>query len=316
MSKLHDIVAPWLLDDESDELLELRDRLVWLRRHLFGEYEPSEVLDFDDRLVRWLENVPDGPERRALFKLLGHLFFVAKPQFKALCRGAFNDVIARWLLDEEAIELAAPDLGDRLQEAARRTWFCAVTDSMNINSFLKVNNLSGHDIRSDWRSLEKLADPDRVSAHVAEQGISRIVFLEDFVGSGGQIRSTIVWARSALPTTPILLAPLICCPEGLDTGRRLSTRYNIEFAPVLALAEPLFLMPDQQAGEPEVFGEVREIIGREKHRLGEWDEDPFGHGDTGAIFAMYSNCPDNSLPIIHEQNDDWKALFPRVSREA
>ena len=315
MSTLHDIVAPWLLRDDSDELVDLRDRLVWLKRHLFGEYEPSSFLQFDDRLIRWLENVPDGADRRAMFRLLGHLFFVAKPQFKALCRGAFNDGIARWLIDQAAIDIAGDDLAARLHDAAARTWFCPVTDSMNINSFLKVNNLGGHDIRADWRSLEALADPAEVTRHIGCQNIERIVFLEDFVGSGEQMRSTIVWARHALPNTPMLLAPLICCPEGAITGRLLARKYKLSFAPTLTMQAEQFLLPDPEHGEPPLFGDVRQLIVEVKSRLGEWEDQPFGHMDTGAIFSMFSNCPDNSLAIIHQQSADWNALFPRVHRE-
>lgn len=315
MSTLDDIVRPWLLADDGDELINLRDRLMWLRRQLLSEYEPSPVLQFDDRLIRWLENVPDGPDRRAMFRLLDHLFFVAKPQFRALCRGAFNDVVARWLLDQETIDLAVSDLGARLEQAAGQTWFCPVTDSMNINSFLKVNNLHGQDIRADWRSLEALGDSSAIQEHVVKQGIRRIAFLEDFVGSGDQMRSTIIWAREVLPDLPILLAPLICCPEGNVTGRLLAKRYNISFAPTLLIRADQFLLPEAQPLEPELFGEVRTLIQNVKARLGDWIDEPFGHADTGAIFSMFSNCPDNSLPIIHHHGSDWNALFPRVRRE-
>lgn len=315
MSRLHEIVDGWLLGDDSDDLVVLRDQLIWLQRHLFIEYEPSSFLSFDDRLAQWLENVPDGPDRRTLFRLVGHLFFVAKPQFKALCRGAFNDVIVRWLLDQEDIPLDAADLTRRLEEAVRTTWFCPVTDSMNINSFLKVNNLKGKDVRADWRSFESVADPQELRHHVQGEGISRIVFLEDFVGTGDQMRSTIVWAREALPDLPMLFCPLICCPEGADTGSRLRRRYRIDFAPVLSLRPELFLLPEPQDGEPDLFADVRALIGRIEDHLGDWSEEPFGHGATGAVFSMYSNCPDNTLPIIHEQNESWDALFPRIRRD-
>lgn len=315
MSRLHQIVDRWLLDDDSDDLVVLRDQLIWLQRHLFIEYEPSPVLSFDDRLAQWLENVPDGADRRILFRLVGHLFFLAKQQFKALCRGAFNDVIMRWLLDEENIPLDAVDLAQRLEEAVRTTWFCPVTDSMNINSFLKTNYLEGNDVRGDWRSFESVANPEELSQHVQDAGIQRIVFLEDFVGTGDQMRSTIVWARSALPATPMMLCPLVCCPDGADTGLRLQRRFHVHFAPVLSLRPELFLLRGPQSGEPAIFADARDLIDRVRTRLGDWNWEPFGHGSTGALFSSYSNCPDNTLPIIHESNDDWQALFPRVRRD-
>jgi hypothetical protein len=315
MTTLRDIVDPWLRDEDSDELIRLRDQLDWLRRHLFEDYEPEEYRRFDERLTDWLLNVDGEADRKALFRLLGHLFFLAKPQFKALCRGAFNDAIVRWLIEEENIQLDAPDLHQQLEQAVAATWFGAVTDSMNLNSFIKANRLSGHDIRAEWRTLERLGDPEAVRRHVTECGVRRLVLLEDFVGSGEQMRSAVVWARDVLPDIPILVAPLICCPEGAVNGQLIATRYGLAFEPTLRLRDDLFLLPMPVANEPPVFAEVRSLILRIKDRLGKWSSEPFGHEETGAIFAMFTNCPDNTLPIIHEQSASWNALFPRVRRE-
>lgn len=315
MTTLHEIVDPWLREDDSDELIRLRDQVEWLRRHLFDEYEPEQYRRFDERLTDWLLNVDDEADRKSLFKLLGHLFFLGRQQFSALCRGAYSDVIARWLIEEEDIPLDGGELHLRLEEAVASTWFGAVTDSMNLNTFIKANRLAGHDVRAEWRTLERLGDPDAVRKHVADNGVRRIVLLEDFVGSGEQMRSAVVWARAVLPDIPILVVPLICCPEGATNGQLIATRYGIAFEPTLRLREELFLLPDAAPGEPEVFVEVRALIHRVADRLGDWSDEPFGHEQTGAIFAMFTNCPDNTLPIIHQQGARWNALFPRVRRE-
>jgi hypothetical protein len=315
MTTLHEIVDPWLLDDDADDLVRLRDQLTWLRRAHFGVYEPDENRGFEDRLVDWLLNVEDDADRRTLFRLLGHLFFVAKPQFRALYRGAFNDAVVRWLIDQEGIPLDAHDMPVRLAAAARETWFCGVTDSMNLNSFLKVNKLQGNELRIDWRSCERIGNADLLREHVTTNGFKRMVLLEDFVGSGGQMRSAVIMARRTLPDMPMMLVPLICCPEGAETGRLIATSFDITFAPTLLLRDDLFLLPAPQPDEPLVFGEARELIERVKDRLGEWEGEPFGHAQTGALLATFANCPDNALPIIHEHSDSWKALFPRIRRE-
>lgn len=315
MTTLHDIVDPWMRDDDSDELILLRDQIDWLRKHLYEEYEPEEYRRFDERLTDWLLNVDDEADRKALFKLLGHLFFLAKEQFSALCRGAYSDVIARWLIEEEDIPLDASDLADQLDAAIGSTWFCGVTDSMNLNTFIKVNRLAGHAVRTDWLTLESLGDPAAIRKLVANNGVKRIVMLEDFVGSGEQMRAAVVLAREVLPDIPILVVPLICCPEGAINGQLIATRYSVAFEPTLRLREDLFLLPKAVEGEPAVFAEVRDLITRVADRLGECGDEPFGHEQTGAIFAMFTNCPDNSLPILHEQGDRWNALFPRVRRE-
>ena len=38
---------------------------------------------------------------------------------------------------------------------------------------------------------------------------------------------------------------------------------------------------------------------------------PVGFGDTEAAVCFEYRCPNNSLPVLWQSNDDWKALFPR-----
>ena len=100
---------------------------------------------FDDRLVEWLRNVEDGDDRKSLFRILEHLFFVGKQQFDALCRAAYDDAASRWIVDKCALEITDPNISTAITELTSYTWFCPITDSMRINSFLKLNGLRGHD---------------------------------------------------------------------------------------------------------------------------------------------------------------------------
>lgn len=38
---------------------------------------------------------------------------------------------------------------------------------------------------------------------------------------------------------------------------------------------------------------------------------PLGWGDSGLLVVMQHRCPNNSLPILHANNDKWTGLFPR-----
>ena len=254
-------------------------------------------------------------QQKAMFRLLRHLFFVGREQFESLCRAAFNDPITRWVIDLEAFDIIALDMTTRLKTAMTQTWFCPITDSMQINAFLKLNSLGGHSHRPDWRSLEELGDPAKIREYVTSENIRRLVLLEDFVGSGIQMTSSVSWAAETLPDTPILVIPLVCCPAGSDAGHSLAKRYpNLQFAPVLTLSSHLFLLREPQAEEPAEFERVRELSEQLAHRFGRMFDLPFGFGDTGALVVLYSNCPDNTLPIIHDQGLEWEALFPRIAR--
>ena len=108
---------------------------------------------------------------------------------------------------------------------------------------------------------------------------------------------------------------MICCPDGAAAGRRIEARRgNLAFAPTLTLRPELFLHGTAQPNEPSAFGELRGLVDRVRHRLGKFEKSPLGFGDTGALVALFSNCPDNSLPMIHHATADWVPLFRRVSR--
>lgn len=314
MSALFKLVEPWLLDADSDDLIKLRDHLVWLQKELFDEYEPNRYESFDDRLVEWLLNVDDGDDRKSLFRLLKHLFFVGKQQFDSLCRAAYGDQATRWVIDKCGLNISDPNLSDHIRTAMQHTWFCPITDSMRINSFLKLNGLRGHNHRPDWRSLQMFGDPARIQAYLTANSIERIVLLEDFVGTGDQMSNSVAWAAGNFPATQILVMPLVCCPRGVETGALLAAFANVTFSATLTLRPELFLRETHQADEPELFTRVRAIIQHVRARLNGWQAEPFGYEATGALVALYSNCPDNTLPLIHAQGDQWAPLFSRIRR--
>ncbi|HQS07644.1 MAG TPA: hypothetical protein PLK13_02365 [Xanthobacteraceae bacterium] len=315
MNEIFRLVEPWTMDADSDDLIQLRDHLVWLQKELFHEYEPNRYESFDDRVSAWLRNVPDGDDRKSLFRLLEHLFFVGKQQFDSLCRAAYGAQTTRWLIDLECLSLTNPQLSQLIDKEMRNTWFCPITDSMRINSFLKLNGHPGHDYRPDWRSLQIFADPDKLRNYVLADNIKRLVLLEDFVGSGNQIKEVVGWAAATLPRIPILVIPLVCCPAGVKTGKELSSSHgNVIFSPTLTLRPEHFLIETPRANEPEVFAQVRNLIHRVGARLNGWESNLFGYETTGALVALYSNCPDNTLPIVHYKGADWNPLFPRVRR--
>jgi hypothetical protein len=312
MSRIHEIVNPWLENDNSDDLARLKDDLVWLQDLLYKEYEPCAYQTFDDRIESWLRNLDDEADQQSMFRLLRHLFFVGRPQFESLCRASFNDTINRWIVDQASIDILKPALARYIDNEIGHTWFCPITDSMRINAFLKINNLKGHSHRPDWRSLAKLACPIKVRLFVSQFNVKRIVLLEDFVGTGEQMAETVTWAAQALPDIPVLVIPLVCCPEGVKTGAHITEKFaNVSFKPTLSLSTELFLKKGEVEGEPATFGTARALIEKIKDR---WTAQAFGYGETGAIVASYSNCPDNTLPMIHEESESWAALFPRITR--
>ena len=321
-ARLSHLLRHWALrdwDSQDEDFLD-HTAIQYLGRMAFDDYEPAQYERFDQRLDRWIHNVSEENDQQTLFLLLNHLFFIGRPEFESLCRAAYNGNVLRWLVDQLDVDFNDPCAMGALDDGFATTWFCPITDSMRINSFLKANGLTGHSHRPDWRSLRKFADPGKILRYVADNGIQRIVLLEDFVGSGTQIRSAITFAATISDEIPFLVLPLVICPVGHQVGCDLAERHaNVSYDAVLQISCTSLIKPDASPNEPPLFDTVRDLILRVRERLQNPAPDVdsqryHGYKGTGAVIAMYSNCPNNSLPIIHDETAQWRPLFPRIGR--
>lgn len=290
--------------------------LKFMCQKVFDEYEPSQFKPFESRLIEWLNNLDTEKKQKAFIAVLLDLFFIGKKEFESLYRLLANSIISRWIIDVENIDILDPEVSKNVLEKINSSWICPITDSLRINSFLKVNNLMAKDIRPDWRSLKRLGDIEKIQKFVRSNKIKNLILVEDFVGSGTQVKNVIKDASQILPKTNILLAPLVVCPDGNGVLKKEVKKYrNVDFNPTLILPNSTKFPNKTNASEPlHVF--LHKVFEEIEHRF-EFDKDETvtGYKSTGGQVAMYSNCPNNTLPIYHQDTDLWVSLFPRVGRQ-
>jgi hypothetical protein len=319
--KLAAKVQEWVMEVEDFDYNALHAQIEYNDKRLFREYLPTigPHPDFMNRLNSWLENVSMARDQKILFRLVPDIFFIPIEGFYSLYRSALRHVVVRWLIDELKIEFTSRKAETDIKKAIKETWFCPITDSMQIAAFYHANNIEGIDMRPDWRSLEEFGSPDKIRRYMGSNDLKRLVLIEDFVGSGSQIRSTLEFAIQSLGNKRILLTPLLICPEGVEMGRLLEAKSRtLTFMPVLSLPKEVLVHKIQEANKTEILKQVAEIVQRMdrqvkgNNRTGYYG--PFGYKETGALIVMHSNCPDNTLPIIRHSSNTWTALFPRSSR--
>jgi hypothetical protein len=314
----NELLSTWLRADSPDtaEIEATHNLVTYLSTHLFSDYEPSQFDLFDDRLDNWLGNVDSNEDKKTLYLALKLVFFVGRREFEALCRAAFHGPVTRWLLDSANIQFNDSEASVKWAAAVDETWFCPITDSMRINAFLKVNNLDGKGLRPDWRSLAKFGDQGKIKEYIEQHQIKRIVLLEDFVGTGIQMSRALSFAAELDPNIPVLGCPLIICPDGLTRGSEIAINHaNLSFAHVMSLPTTSFIKFAPQAPENSQFPPLRKLIAETASKLStKAGQTTHGFGGSGAFVVLYSNCPDNTLPIIHESSDEWRPLFPRIRR--
>jgi hypothetical protein len=326
MNRLEERFQEWILTDpDSYDLIQTNARIVKFADVLYSEYEPTRgpYPDFWQRLEAWLDNVNDEADQKTLFKLLPQLLFIGPREFDSLYRVAYRNGFVRWIIDLQTLNVKATDLDSQVATAVQSTWFCPITDSMRINAFYHLNRVTGRDFRPDWRSLAQFGSEDRINAFMSTEGISRLVLLEDFVGTGSQIYDAVDFAGRLTPSIPILVIFLVTCPAAVTTIRTLQSNYpHITFAPVLTLRDNDFIIDPPEPNEPPLYADIRKIAtatfdrlkaGLSPQELGQLYA-PLGFGSTGGLIVLYTNCPDNTLPLVHRKSNEWHALFPRASR--
>lgn len=305
---------------------EINRRINHLNDRLFHDYEPAlgPGPNFIKRLGEWLDNIIEEDDQKILFELVPEIFYVGREELNVLYREAYHSIFAKWLIDQLGVDFASSTVLDKLNAEVADTWFCPFTDSLRINQFYHINNIpSRFNHRPDWKSLKEFGDVKSIRNYIVRNNIKRIVLLEDFIGNGNQVSSTAKYASTNFSDIPILVIPLIICPNGIDKITGITSSYpNVTVAPVVSVPKDCFVHEIETDIDSVFLKNVHALATRTYNRVDNnrvIDNDispygPFGWRKTGGIIVMHTNTPDNSLPLIHHTSETWKPLFKRHKR--
>jgi len=318
-------INSWVSQGDS-KYLDINQKIIHLEEWLFSDYEPSigPNSKFFKRLNDWLENLKDETDQKILLEMVTNIFYIGREELNVLYREAYKTKFARWLIDDISINFNTENILTRINEAVLDTWFCPLTDSLRINQFYHINDIPAkNNLRPDWKSLAKFGDPQKINEYIKDQGIKRVVLLEDFIGNGGQVSMPVLFAAENFRNLPILVIPLIICPKGVENSMRLESNHpNVKIKPVITLTEDLFVhenISDIQSDflkkinllATSTYAQVSDstIIDDKVDPYG-----PFGWRRTGGLIVLHTNTPNNTLPLIHNKSKTWKPLFKRHKR--
>lgn len=324
-------VGRWTTDVRLDlQLSGLRDLIRFLDDKLYSQYEPFlEKAPFWERLARWINNVRSDSDQQTLLRLVPWLLFVGKNELNTMYQAAFRGPITRWIIDSAGLNIADRDLGLRIEDEIRHTWFGSLA-GMDIGSFLRINGVEEQSLRPDFRELAQLGDPEKIRDYLlgdAEhpQHYRRIVAVEDFVGTGRQMKSSTSILQS-LVEFPVFICPMIAAHEGCLAGAELHDK-----SPHIDVQELYRISASARLPQGDAEADVdAELTATSQLILKTWDrirrpepyDKPFGFGNAGLLVLTYLNCPNNVPPIIHRQSEPsdsqpaWLPLFPRAVRES
>jgi len=322
---MEDYINTKLKEWDDDDAIFINGQITYLAKRLYDTYEPAKPPKpmFHIRLQDWIRNVEGNAEQELnLFKSIVELTYIGPDEFDELYRKAYDTITAKWLIDLLRLDLDDLQAGNKIKDAVKKTWFCPISDSMRISSFMHINNVpNDFDFRPDWRSMEQFGNRDEIEKYCTSNGIERLVLLEDFVGGGSQMANAVEFAASFSDVVKILVIPLVICPKGMQMWTTLfAGNKDIVFLPALEIGEARFITENEQPDEPLIFEKLRDIAHSTFVKVahgckpGQKPYHPLGYDKTGGLIVMYSNTPDNTLPLFHNKSNKWDPLFPRHNR--
>jgi len=295
----------------------------------FGECRFIDYVQFGDtgsfavHLKDWLGNLDTEEEKKLLFKLLGWLTFVDKKQMQALYQDAFSRIVYPWIMMGRATrdDYMSPRHDIGVLERLRPYHFLSITLSFNLPEFERANNLQG------LPEMRVLGEDEEVAQVVVQRLAttrdhgSGLIILEDFVGTGNQVKRVLSGIRDYVNEDwRCLFVPLIMLQSGMQNIEDLRREFpSLRVEPVLVIPDSHCVKETPMPDEPKEFIHFRSLVRNTARRviqpLDASDDpptNPFGYEGSGALVVTCHNAPNNTLPILHHHAPRWKPLFQRI----
>ena len=344
INELREKIQQWDSENLNNEALasaKYTSLLAQIEYHAVNEwntYVPTKHMDYKsnylERLAGWIGNVTSEKDQKLLLEYALQISYFSHDDFISLYHTALNREVFHWIAHEVGARLdlhGAQGFNDQVyREIHDHTWFCPITDSLDINEFYKANHITGKTQRPSFATIQKIPEHETnsyirhwISYMNCPDGdpskpLNRLVLLEDIVGSGSQCLPAVRMAVEKF-CKPVLFVPLILCPNGAEVLREEENNSNglLSVKPVVELSRSDLLGPERKQYPAWTISEELEQLAKFYAPRASRCMDTFGYENTGCSIATYSNTPDNTLPIVHNKprNEDWEPLYPRVARE-
>ncbi|MBI4445696.1 MAG: hypothetical protein HY645_07270 [Acidobacteria bacterium] len=216
-----------------------------------------------------------------------------------------------YFVSHESIEEAFKNILDRLdgwdrnERNRKGNW--------RFVAFSKAAGESGDTMLHKWRAATGMTGSkyDKLYIHKSELlrenlgSEDTVVFLDDFAGSGTQVCTG--WREvmeELLPGEPTVYLILVAVTQG--ARQKISNETRMQVVSHIKLKD-----------DDNIFStDCKHFTAQEKNRLLIYcrranNQQPRGWGDCGLVIVLAHKTPNNSIPILHANHDQWVGLFPR-----
>lgn len=270
----------------------------------WGVYRSETVTD--TKVRSWLEQFGTNQNQRLMFSLLESLRFYSESTVREKLSVAMHYVKRHTVEKKKSGEKSRRDI------LVSYLGGVAKSGTQYARMFCQENAL----IKDNAMNLPTLAD--RIKKRGAET--QAIVFVEDFIGTGGTVIDALQnldqEIGDAVRQLEIKLFIVAVCGFEQAESRIINAAKQLSLPIELFCCDSLDESDMAFSASSKVFADSKKreqacVIAKEKGDLLE-KKHPLGHGECQSLVVFFSNSPNNSLPILYKESDNWIPLFPRV----
>ena len=131
-----------------------------------------------------------------------------------------------------------------------------------------------------------------------------VVFIDDFSGTGTQILNSWTTIRELVGDKPNLFLLLIAAPDKTVQSIEDNTAFTVRSDRILTEGDNIFSKQCRYFNTNEKA--ILEYYCKKASK-----KEPKGFGGCGLLIVFHHGCPNNSIPILHANNNKWSGLFKR-----
>jgi hypothetical protein len=311
---------------------EEASKLSFLSRRKYERYDmffPGE--SFDNRLINWLEHNFKENERQTAFEIVKYIKFISDYEMRELAVLTYENIKNCIINEKHKLSNTScysyiEDKNLKLNEELGKSLFIACVDDINFDFFRRYANKENPDAFQKENFVEYYKKDNKSIEEVPEY--NRIFLLDQLSGSSNtaiRYKSEDKKWNGKIENKAIYYSPYLLSQISLNNYNSRKTQFLKENNKINLKLNPTCIVPispclsdsstekiDEQRAVAKLCVKYYDKFIPDRHTE-EGGPAYYGFGGAGLTLILQTNCPNNTIPLIWHNFNDWYPLFPRVS---
>jgi hypothetical protein len=308
--------------DKLEKKVRVLSETIWKDKIESGQLQP------------WLDNFRnldkdvEERERINMLYLLSNFMYFGNKETREMLKCIYRDKFQYTVyqqLKKKYNEVKIDDLHTKFKSELSKTKFLGVGNPSEsgvhlLYYFRQENSLSKDNFINTF-DIFKLDQSTNAVTGLADDSITKYVFIDDFCGSGDQAvsysKDVVEIIKHFDKQIEVFYFPLFATKDSVNRIKRETAFDKIDPVFILDSSFKCFADDTRYFGEKSLQPFVDRSFAEEtaKSYGSKLFYPSLGHGDCQLLIGFFHNTPDNTLPIFWSERNGWKAFFKRYHKK-